>query len=275
MVKTANDCGTFECPDCRTEFGPDGKITRARGWEHREAVAISRRVTRARVERYEHGRPIHVVVSPPQDMARELAQGLRGYRRLRTKAVREARRAGFRGGALVYHHLRVGDRWDNKREGKCVEGPHFHGIGYGWLRGTDEALERNGWVVWNLGTRKNDDPYSTALYVLSHATRPRKAGYPARERSTGTYLATAATWFGTLSYNAMPRRADDEEEPHRFCPLCDKNVPLGQWLGVEYREDDPPDAIAELITEPERWTVVSDGYQFLREWYPYTLDQAV
>jgi hypothetical protein len=259
-----HDCHRFACPDCRTEFAPDGQELQSRGWEQRAALEIKDRLAYAVESKVERGRVIHVVVSPPQDAAVDAIQILETYRKLKAHGLKTYKRANMRGGCLVFHHARVPSKWNART--RCVDGPHFHALGFGWIVRTREIHESTGWVVRNLGVRRN--VFRSALYILSHCSRPRSAvvadpqggGYPARSRGTertisrGTapsdedddrYLALAVTWWGTVSYNKLSCRVNPAEGAGRYCGLCKANVPLGDWFEAHYFGDEPlrpPDA---------------------------------
>lgn len=159
------DCRRYECPTCRCQLDEAGRVVRAAGWEHREAMRIKQRLERLMPP----GRlVVHWIASPPQAEAKAQLRSdpVKGLAQLRKAAVDALRRRGFRGGVLVFHAHRIPSRW-NDRTG-CSDGPHFHALGDGWDDNPDDYY-RSKWVVKNL--RVSQDAYARALYVLSHAAR--------------------------------------------------------------------------------------------------------
>lgn len=258
-----HDCGRYECSSCRCTFDEAGDLDAVRGWESREANAIEKRIAIAIEGRHERGRPIHLIVSPDQVDGVLVAGDVDttgGARELRHKAYRVAREAGFRGGAWIYHHYRVPGRFNERCE--AVVGPHFHAIGFGWIEGTDDIHARTGWVVKNKGVR--DSVFLTALYVLSHATRPVDVvtqGIAASERGTTPYVGLAVTWNGTLSYNAFPAGDDDDGPGSHFCNLCDRDIADDEWLDADPPYDPEPPDLAKCfeVREGAGWLVYPTG----------------
>lgn len=142
-------------------------------------------------------RPIHVVLSPPQDVD----FGYSNYRALRKKAYEVAQKTGLIGGVVFFHPYRLKcDSCeavipDYKR--KCpsckkerfvwVKGPHFHVVGFGYIHDTKKNYDQTGWVVKNLGVRES--VFWTCQYLLSHTGV-----------WSGKYGFHGATWFGKLAY---------------------------------------------------------------------------
>jgi len=117
--------------------------------------------------------------------------------------------------------------------GRWYFSPHFHMLGYGWIRNTAENYSRTGWVVKNVGVRKS--VVATAQYQLSHA---------------GIHESChTVTWFGGLSYNKL--RVPMEEEPVDKCPLCGRPLVWLRWVG----EGDPPlpDEEGSYYVDPGGW----------------------
>lgn len=219
------DCRRFECPVCH-------------GWAFREADHITRRVESGAA--LGGWKPAHFVVSPPTATAEVSISSPDGYRRLRTEAYRVAKDRGIRGGAVVFHHMRMAsERWGGN--GCPRSGPHFHVVGDGWLdhRAVATGELRDGWVVRGFGVRKS--VRDTALYLLSHASQaePRPSGNPALEQPTVRRSPfEVVTWFGSLSYNRL--RLGRTPSEGVFCAICLELVPLREWFDLSWCGEGPP-----------------------------------
>jgi len=153
---------------------------------------------------------LHVVVSPSEKDVTDLS-----LVDLRKKAYRMAMACGLIGGTIIFHHLRKHEEDDFKEDldvgfshAKNISpwylSPHFHIVGYGWIRGdyVKQNYEDSGWIVKNLGVRKSIR--STIHYQLSHC-------FIAKGWHT-------VVWFGALAYNKLKCSPLVEEE--HLCPLC-------------------------------------------------------
>lgn len=179
-----------------------------------------------------------MVVSPPPSTWSQVGTQ-EGFRALRRAAEAEAKACGLRGGAFIFHPLRIPSRW-NERD-RCAEGPHFHVLGDGWMRPSS-----SGWVVRNLGVRKS--VRGTAAYLLSHAGQPvRKAPraarsldgiLPKREVSGERAPIHGVVWAGSMSYAALSGLPDRSRAIR--CPVCEAEVPFGEWRRAEWLGEGPP-----------------------------------
>lgn len=200
-------CGRLECPICY----------------EKACARAAHRATR-RIERYKHGRPIHVVASPSQALVDSLT-----FDRLK-KVVRGAlQAAGVRGGLLIVHPWR-----ERRKRGSWYLSPHFHTVCYGWIKNSEAVLRKTGVLVKNLGIRKS--VYATIMYQLSHAgvymAKPKKA---------------TVTWYGELSYNKL--NIEKEVPEKSTCPLCGSEL-----VKLAYRgEKDPPSKECEFWDLAENW----------------------
>ncbi|MGA2682229.1 MAG: hypothetical protein ABSF44_10585 [Candidatus Bathyarchaeia archaeon] len=208
-------------------------------------------------------KPIHVVLSPPQENLEPWAQiGI--YRSMKAKAVRLAKLAGLRGSSIIPHPYRLRCKAckakipDYHRE--CPEcggsefewmfSPHFHYLGFGWILGPQKIevfYKAHGWVVKNLGVR--DTVYGTFQYILSHA-------------GVGPGFHTVS-WFGSLGYRAeRMREVPKLKAPKEKCPECGAYLSLLEWIGAVDRG--PPPTYCEelarlnayandLSDDPENW----------------------
>jgi hypothetical protein len=158
-----HSCHNPNCPVCYES------------WASRQAVNSSDRLIQAiglyKHEGYVIGRVNHITFSPPQEMAKDLIRTSGGSRTLRTMAKDMAKRAGVRGGAMIFHPFRQNDpRENNYREDLkpyvWYESPHFHVIGFGWLKKSDEFYNETGWIYKNIGRRETIK--GTIKYTLTH-----------------------------------------------------------------------------------------------------------
>jgi hypothetical protein len=62
---------------------------------------------------------------------------------------------------MIYHPFR-----QNKRTKTWRFAPHFHLIGYGWVQNTGNIYRKHGWIIKNIGIRR--DPFKVVRYQLSH-----------------------------------------------------------------------------------------------------------
>ncbi len=244
-------CGRFSCPVCALSAG---------GWASREAGAIAHRV-RAGVSAVRR-RAIHVVVSPPPNVPLDT---LENYLDLRHAAYAAARSRGFRGGGVVFHHMRLGARRFNQgRSLGCRPGPHFHLLGDGWITQPGPCVHAQsdtmafcrhrpdpyaGWVVKNLGVRKS--VRSTALYLLSHASQgilPKPDLRPPE----------VVTWFGSMAYNRL-KLAPEAPGP-MVCAVCKLSVPHAEWFLLAWSGQGPPPEGGSGVCEPGSWSESAVGY---------------
>lgn len=211
-----HNCARAECPVCY------------RTWILKATEAI--------VERIEAGRPyasakaIHVTVSPPRPSSLEFATK-KTYLKLRRKAQTIAKRAGFYGGCCIFHPYR-----ENKATKLWRRSPHFHLLGYGWIKGVATLHERTGWIVKNHRIRKSVG--GTAYYQLSHAGV--KVGHH------------VVTWFGSLSWKALrlPRSRPTPET----CPTCGAPLKPLIWLGIGDNPLSDPETREEASLDVASWT---------------------
>lgn len=200
-------CLRAECPVCYEK------------WAGKEAGKIEYRL--ASVGR-RMGLVIHVTVSPSMD------DWAMPYEKLRAKAYSIAKKSGFKGGSCIFHPYREDDR------GFWYFSPHFHLVGYGWIKDTAEGYSSHGWVVKNIGVRETVS--GTALYQLSHC------GVHPHFHSV--------TWFGKLSYNKL-RITPDVPEKH-YCPACHSELVQLIFLGRDEQLPDKEDGLG-FWSDSELW----------------------
>lgn len=215
-------CLRAECPTCFQK------------WAAKEAHAITYRLEQAKKGRMHFGKVIHVTVSLPKS-----DYGLvDAYPKLRPKIYKLLKRVGFFGGSMIFHPFRF-----DKNTKEPYFSPHFHMLGYGWIRGKKVAsiYRRSGYIIKNLGIR--DSVFQTALYQLSHAgVKP------------GVHTVT---WFGQLSYNKL--KVKPEEVEPNVCPLCGAKLREIIWLGAPGTDPlgDRPEG--EYWIEPGGWAYSARG----------------
>jgi hypothetical protein len=222
--KRVHSCHRRECPICWTD------------WQKRGAAAIRDRI--AIYELQTHRRPVHYVLSPPQDID---ISTIGKYRLARKSAYKIGKKRGIRGGVMIFH-TRDSRRDDHEYlKAHCSEGPHWHIIGDGWLDFKNEDFKKDGWIVKNLRLRASGKSvYGTAMYILDHAAIP---GYPALSQSTSDQLPRldTITWFGTMSYNKLkiPKLPMSESI---LCPECLIDIPRIDWYILSWcNGEDPPE----------------------------------
>jgi len=187
----------------------------------------SNKATR-RIEKYEKisKKPSkHIIISPPS------WKHFIPIRELRKEAYKVLKGVGAVGGSLIFHPFRY-----NRDYKKWYYSPHFHIIGFGWLVGTAESYQKQGWVVKNKGVRES--VFATYYYQLSHAGV--KHGYH------------TITWFGDLSYSKL--KVEEEPNPDQ-CPLCGAKLRLVFHYGL-FGGLPPPEIEGEFFDEPEGWRIV-------------------
>lgn len=154
---------------------------------------------------------------------------------------------GLYGGLSIFHPFRCDTA-------EWYWSPHFHTIGYGWIHGTKEVYEDQGWVIKNIGVRK--DVVRVVSYALSHAG--------IRE---GNH---AVTWFGELSYAKLKVELEPDDE--NKCPFCLSPLVLLQWVGINgtrfqniATDRGPPiPEDYEGLMDPEGWELKISEWQLGR-----------
>lgn len=207
-------------------------------WAGKEAHKIEYRLSQWRSS----GKAIHLMISVPRNLWHIPLEDLR------PKIYKVARRVGFFGGSCIVHPFRqrcdyCGSPKDTFTESclncghshfKWVFSPHFHLIGFGWIRGNrvKEQYEKSGWITKNLGIRSS--VFSTAHYQLSHC------GIKEGKHSV--------TWFGRLAYNKL--KVVPEIVEKRTCPLCGADLVSLLWVGGGLC---PYEAEGEYYDIPANW----------------------
>lgn len=191
-------------------------------WMYREANTAAKKL-----EKYEkkmRKKAKHIVVRVPW------WEQSRPIKELRRKAYSILKELKSVGGLLIPHPYKT-----EKSSKMLYPSLHFHGIGFGWLEGSSELYNKNGWQVFSLGPR--DSIFATVVYQLSHAGI-RKG------RQT-------LTWFGNLSYYAYSK-LNIEKEPkiEELCPACQSKIRVIYYRG---QDTPPPDVRMEMFVDPAGW----------------------
>ena len=221
-----HSCDRRECPTC------------FRGWAGKLGRRAARRMQRG-IEWYLEGRGVHVIASPPQDVAFDTAGA---YRRLRSRAVAVLKTAGYRGGNLIFHPWRCKDG--------LHDGPHFHAVVVGWYEGLAELYHRTGWIVkpvqdqdGHVRVLEDQDAIARVLvYALTHA------GVGKNLESGGSL--EALTWWGTFATSKLHLELELELDAIDPCPLCDAPMARVVWI---HEAPGPP--FESGLVEPELVTI--------------------
>ncbi len=156
-------CHNPDCPIC------------SESWSSRQAKNSADKSIQAyglyKKEGFILGKIKHVVFSPPQDLAKELIRTPGGAKTLRSMAIKMVKKAGVVAGAIIFHPFRQNDpREDNYTENMPAyvwyESPHFHVVGVGYLKKSDEFYASTGWIYKNIGRRETVK--GTIKYTLTH-----------------------------------------------------------------------------------------------------------
>ena len=182
-------CARAECPTCYEK------------WAGKEALKIEWRL----LSWYSSKNVIHVIASCPH----KIKNGFFGQMRRECYSV--LKKAGFIGGSVIFHPFR-----QRKKTKEWYWSPHFHCLGYGWIKNTKALYEATGWVVKNAGLRKTIS--GTALYQLSHCGVHEKLH--------------SVTWFGALAYNKL-RVLPLPEKEKEICPMCGEELRPLWYFGAQ------------------------------------------
>jgi len=184
--------------------------------------------------------PIHVVFSPPPGSYTSIKES-------REMMYRLSKLVGLYGGMSVFHPYRCG-------KGEWKWSPHFHTLGYGWITGTKEVHETKGWIVKNLGVRK--DVVRVTNYLLSHA------GIRQGQHTV--------TWFGELGYAKL--KVDKEPEENN-CPYCSAPLVLLTWENTD--RGPPIDDDFEGLLDSKGWSVKVSDWSLGRTGLDYDAYEAI
>lgn len=220
---TQHSCHKPDCPVCYES------------WASRQATNTADRLFQAinlyrkegyKIETqrgyYSIGRIDHIVFSPPQDLAKKLIQTSGGFRTLRTKAIDIMKTSGVVGGAVVFHPFRQNDSREPNfntymPEGVWYESPHFHIIGCGYIKKSNEVYACTGWTYKKMERRETVQ--GTIKYTLTHCGIAE--GFQ------------ALTYFGLFSNNKIVvDKVERVTEPIK-CKACGEALHLYEFVELD------------------------------------------
>lgn len=205
-------------------------------WLTKETSRITERIEKYRLLAQRRGwrntKPIHVIVSPPK-----WKQNL-PFTELKKEMRKMAKRAGVFGGCVMFHASRL------TKDGKIwYYSPHFHIIGYGWVKDTKKISSDEGWVIKNKGVRDSSGSvHNTVGYLLSHTSI-----------ADGV---SSVVWFGDLGYRAKyssELKPDIIDCHNDTCPFCNQYLLKFELVSMDRP---PPDKEWSGLLEPWQGRVV-------------------
>jgi len=205
-------------------------------WLRKETSRVTERIEKYRLLAQKKGwrntKPIHVIVSPPK-----WKQNIT-FTELKKEMRKMAKRAGVFGGCVMFHAYRL-----TKDRKTWYYSPHFHIIGYGWVKNTKKISSDEGWVIKNKGTRDSSGSiYNTVGYLLSHTAIAKGVA--------------SVTWFGDLGYRAkysFELKPDIIESHSDTCPFCNQYLLKFELVSMDRP---PPDKEWSGLLEPWQGRVV-------------------
>ena len=194
-------CFRAECPICYEK------------WAGKEAAKIEHRLKYF----WKHGKVIHVTVSPSEKDVLNLPS-----EKLRKKAYLIAKNRGILGGYMIWHPFREND------DGTWRFSPHFHVLGFGWVKSTLEGYRKDGWLVKNIQDGKEErSVFRTAMYQLSHCGLDVHGKF------------RPVSWFGVCATAGKNRVIVPKMEKEKHvCPCCGAELVQLRYFGDA---DDLPD----------------------------------
>ena len=226
--KFKTSCKKAECPECWYS------------WVNRESFRSTKRFENYERVKQEHGyrkpKLIHVIFSPPWN------EKFSRYDVIKKKLRELCKEAGIIGGLAVYHAF-ANPKSENPKD--WVLRPHFHILGYGWLKPTNgkNKIDRKGWVIKNKGIREKT--FGTISYLLTHCAIAKKVH--------------SVFWFGELGYRAKYAseiRVEDDTLESKLCQFCGMMLKELIFVGSI---DPPPDIEFEALLNPKYWKAVVNG----------------
>jgi hypothetical protein len=206
-----NHCNKLDCETCFLH----ATSSRAR-IINRKLLEFKKKATN---EGIRVGRIVHLILSPKQEIILPYLDNYEDFLKFKKTVKVLLEEFGLFAGVIVF------DLWSKKCEhcGKKEEdcpcsdkkivraiNPHFHYMGYGYLRNDEEIKSKyNDWVTINTGRR--DDAYHTIMYSVSHAALWRKANGK---------LKPAYHYFGYLRSNKLVSTGTAVKFYRDKCPIC-------------------------------------------------------
>lgn len=222
-----HSCDRPECPVCYPT------------WALKLAKRASERVEWAERLYKEKGERIgyikHTTFSPSLDYAIEAIKTVEGVRKLRSEAVEFFKKAGLKGGVVVFHPFRQ-NRPEKSNFNPSIpayawyQSPHFHVVGFGYLQNSEDFYNETGWVYKNHGERMS--VRYTIYYQLTHCGINENLH--------------ALTYFGAMGYNQMIVDSESIVEEPIKCKACGE--PLHKY-GCKVEYDKASQSIKEVLDE--------------------------
>ena len=210
-------CKRADCRDCVDD------------WLVRNADRAAKRI-----ERYakKHQLPAyHLALSPSKENQTKSEEELRND----VEAI--LNEINCKGGGLIFHPFR-----QKQKSTDWYWSPHFHFVGFGWMRLVKEVAEKYGWVVIYLKKRKY--LFGTFCYLFKHCGI--KKG-----RHTITWLGGLSYRQGDLSYGKLETKKPTDSDK---CPGCGRKL-----VPIFYAGKDPvvpPDNKSGGSVDSEGWCEV-------------------
>ena len=165
------------------------------------------------------GRIVHLILSPKQEIIIPYLDNYEDFLKFK-KTVRVLLEGfGLFAGVIVFDLWSIKCEHCGKKEEDCpcsnkkivrAINPHFHYIGYGYLRSDEDIKSKyKDWVTINTGRR--DDAYHTIMYSVSHAALWRKANGK---------LKPAYHYFGYLKPSKLVSTGTTVKFYRDKCPIC-------------------------------------------------------
>lgn len=192
-------CYRAECPVC------------FENWAAKEAGKIDYKLNYY-IEHgfWKKGKVCHFTVSPDESTVLRLP-----FEKLRAKMYEIAKKRGILGGSAIWHPFREND------DGTWRFSPHFHILGFGWLRNVAELYEEDGWLVKKIDDGNEErNVFKTAMYQLSHCGISVHGKF------------RSISWFGICSTSGKNRLVVPplEKEKH-LCPICETELIQLRFFG--------------------------------------------
>jgi hypothetical protein len=243
VKKIRVSCRRSECPLCAMPpRSNDGKSYKT--WIVEATRRIKHRIKAGRPRSGRRRRPIHISINPAPDLWPKFI-GKDGYGKMRRKAGRVAKKAGFNGGCLIFHPYR-----EKKPDKLWYWSPHFHAIGYGWIVNTAEISRDTGFVVKNHRVRESIG--ATAYYQLSHAGVK--------------YGHRVISWIGDLAWNSeVGKRIPKMKAELELCPICEGMLYPVEWKGGGDNPLSDHGACELQLPDPTGWVYVGTNVGYLGE----------
>ncbi|MFW9969697.1 MAG: hypothetical protein ACFFDF_05810 [Candidatus Odinarchaeota archaeon] len=209
-----NHCNKLDCKTCFIHASSD------------RARTINERILEFRSEARKHGiktgNILHIVFSPKKNVALENMKDYNDFLEYRSnKIFTMLKDCGIFAGILFTQLWSYKCKNCSKNENGCIcqekklerkLNPHFHVIGYGYLKSNKEFRDQyKDWVYTNLGRRR--DGYHTIFYILTNVALWRK--------SDGK-LKPAYQSFGYLKSNYFAQIREKVRIVNDCCPICKK-----------------------------------------------------